>query len=63
MLWTHVDNLFKFFPIHADIIHFGGNMLMLAVVGLAGENKIGSIKFVLFYFFFCELSLDDKCFF
>jgi membrane associated rhomboid family serine protease len=36
--------------LHADIIHFGGNMLMLAVVGLAGEHKIGSIKFVLFYF-------------
>jgi len=36
--------------IHADIIHFGGNMLMLAIVGLAAEDKIGSLKFLLFYF-------------
>jgi membrane associated rhomboid family serine protease len=36
--------------IHADIIHFGGNMLMLAIVGLVAEDKIGSLKFLLFYF-------------
>jgi len=36
--------------LHADIVHFGGNMLMLAIVGLVGEEKIGSFKFVLFYF-------------
>ena len=36
--------------LHADIIHFGGNMLMLAIVGLVAEDKIGSLKFLLFYF-------------
>jgi len=36
--------------LHADIIHFGGNMLMLAIVGLVSEDKIGSLKFLLFYF-------------
>jgi len=36
--------------LHADIVHFGGNMLMLAIVGLVAEDKIGSLKFLLFYF-------------
>ena len=44
--YTLITHMF----LHADIIHFGGNMLMLAVVGLVGEDKIGSLKFVLFYF-------------
>jgi len=37
--------------VHADIIHFVGNMLMLSIVGLVTETKIGTSKFVLFYFF------------
>jgi len=44
--YTLITHMF----LHADIIHFGGNMLMLAIVGLAGEEKIGSLKFLLFYF-------------
>jgi membrane associated rhomboid family serine protease len=35
--------------LHADIIHFIGNMLMLSIVGLVCEEKIGSFKFLLFY--------------
>ncbi len=37
--------------VHADIIHFMGNMLMLAIVGLVTETKIGTLKFVLLYLF------------
>jgi len=37
--------------VHADVIHFIGNMLMLSVVGLVTEIRIGSLKFSLFYFF------------
>lgn len=44
--YTLITHMF----LHADIVHFGGNMLMLAIVGLAAEDKIGSFKFVLFYF-------------
>jgi membrane associated rhomboid family serine protease len=44
--YTLITHMF----LHADIVHFGGNMLMLAIVGLVGEDKIGSLKFVLFYF-------------
>ena len=43
--YTLITHMF----LHADIIHFGGNMLMLSIVGLAAENKIGSLKFLLFY--------------
>ncbi len=41
--------------VHADIIHFVGNMLMLSIVGLVTETKIGTLKFILFYLFsgFC----------
>lgn len=44
--YTLITHMF----LHADIVHFGGNMLMLAIVGLVAEEKIGSTKFVLFYF-------------
>jgi membrane associated rhomboid family serine protease len=44
--YTLITHMF----LHADIVHFGGNMLMLAIAGLVGEDKIGSLKFVLFYF-------------
>jgi len=43
--YTLITHMF----IHADIIHFGGNMLMLAIVGIAGERKVGSVKFFLLY--------------
>jgi membrane associated rhomboid family serine protease len=35
--------------IHADIIHFYGNILMLAIIGLVVEPKIGHVKFFLLY--------------
>jgi hypothetical protein len=41
--------LITYMFVHADIIHFGGNMLMLAVLGLAIENRIGSLNFLLLY--------------
>ena len=44
--YTLITHMF----LHADIVHFGGNMLMLAIVGLVAEEKIGSTKFALFYF-------------
>jgi len=37
--------------VHADLVHFIGNILMLAVVGLVTETKIGTSKFILLYFF------------
>lgn len=52
-LYTLITHMF----VHGDIIHIGGNMLMLAIVGLAIENKIGSMKFLLFYLLsgFCAI--------
>ena len=43
--YTLITHMF----IHADIIHIGGNLLMLAIVGLAAEQKVGSLKFFLVY--------------
>lgn len=37
--------------VHANLTHFVGNMLMLALLGLAVENKIGSVKFLFIYLF------------
>jgi len=45
-LYTLLTHMF----IHGDIIHFYGNMFMLAIVGWVSEQRIGSIKFILFYF-------------
>jgi len=45
--YTLITHMF----IHADAIHFIGNMLMLSVVGLVTEIRIGSLKFLLLYFF------------
>jgi membrane associated rhomboid family serine protease len=52
-LYTLITHMF----IHGDIIHIGGNMLMLSIVGLVIENKIGSMKFLLFYLLsgFCAI--------
>ena len=36
--------------IHGDAIHFMGNIFMLAIVGLVTEQKLGSSKFLIFYF-------------
>lgn len=35
--------------IHADIIHFYGNIFMLAIIGIVLEPKIGHLKFFLVY--------------
>lgn len=43
--YTLITHMF----VHADLIHMGGNMLMLAIVGLAAEQKVGSLKFFLVY--------------
>jgi len=45
--YTLITHMF----IHADIIHFVGNMLMLSIVGLVTEHKIGSLEFLIFYLF------------
>lgn len=45
--YTLITHMF----VHADVIHFIGNILMLSVVGLVTEIRIGSLKFLLFYFF------------
>ncbi|MDI6826101.1 MAG: rhomboid family intramembrane serine protease [Candidatus Aenigmarchaeota archaeon] len=51
--YTLITHMF----LHADIIHFMGNMLMLSIVGLVCEDKIGSLKFLLFYLLsgFCTI--------
>jgi membrane associated rhomboid family serine protease len=36
--------------IHADLIHFYGNIFMLAIIGMVVEPKIGPVKFFLVYF-------------
>jgi len=38
-IYTLITHMF----LHADIIHFIGNMLMLSIVGIATEHRIGSI--------------------
>ena len=52
-MYTLLTHMF----IHADFLHFSGNILMLAILGLVTEPKIGSVKFLLFYFFsgFCAI--------
>jgi len=35
--------------IHADLVHFYGNIFMLAIIGMVVEPKIGSLKFFLVY--------------
>jgi len=45
--YTLITHMF----IHADIIHFFGNMLMLSIVGLVTEHKISSLEFLIFYLF------------
>lgn len=46
-IYTLITHMF----LHADIIHFIGNMLMLSIVGIATEHRIGSLEFLLFYLF------------
>ncbi len=45
--WTLITHMF----IHGNIIHFTINMLMLAILGLAIEEKLGNMKFLSVYFF------------
>ena len=35
--------------VHADLIHFYGNIFMLAIIGMLVEPKIGPVKFFLVY--------------
>jgi membrane associated rhomboid family serine protease len=51
--YTLITHMF----IHADIIHFMGNILMLAIIGLVVEPKIGGLKFFLLYLLsgFCAI--------
>ena len=46
-IYTLITHMF----IHGDIIHFASNMLMLSIVGLATEHKVGSLEFLVFYLF------------
>jgi len=43
--YTLITHMF----IHADIVHFYGNIFMLAIIGIVVEPKIGHIKFFLVY--------------
>ena len=43
--YTLITHMF----IHADLVHFYGNIFMLAIIGMVVEPKIGSIKFFLLY--------------
>ncbi len=43
--YTLITHMF----IHADITHFYGNILMLAIIGIVVEPRVGPIKFLLVY--------------
>lgn len=43
--YTLITHMF----LHADLIHFYGNILMLAIIGMVVEPKIGPVKFFLVY--------------
>jgi len=43
--YTLITSMF----IHADLIHFYGNIFMLAIIGMVVEPKIGPVKFFLVY--------------
>jgi membrane associated rhomboid family serine protease len=43
--YTLITHMF----VHADIIHFYGNIFMLAIIGMVVEPKIGHVKFFLVY--------------
>ena len=43
--YTLITHMF----LHADLIHFYGNIFMLAIIGIVVEPKIGPIKFLLVY--------------
>jgi len=43
--YTLITHMF----IHADLVHFYGNIFMLAIIGMVVEPKIGPIKFFLVY--------------
>ena len=45
--YTLITHMF----IHSDIIHLVGNMVMLFILGLAVEDKIGNGKFLFIYLF------------
>lgn len=43
--YTLITHMF----VHADIVHFYGNIFMLAIIGIVVEPKVGPLKFFLFY--------------
>ena len=43
--YTLITHMF----IHADLVHFYGNIFMLAIIGMVVEPKIGPVKFFLVY--------------
>lgn len=43
--YTLITHMF----IHAELVHFYGNILMLAIIGMVVEPKIGPVKFFLVY--------------
>ncbi|MEM7824968.1 MAG: rhomboid family intramembrane serine protease [Candidatus Aenigmatarchaeota archaeon] len=45
--YTLITHMF----IHGDVIHLTSNMVMLGILGLMIENKIGSVKFLFIYIF------------
>jgi membrane associated rhomboid family serine protease len=51
--YTLITHMF----VHADIVHFYGNIFMMAIIGIVVEPKVGPIKFFLFYLLsgFCAI--------
>ncbi len=43
--YTLITHMF----VHADLMHFYGNIFMLAIIGMVVEPRVGSVKFFLFY--------------
>lgn len=43
-------NLFSSMFLHGDILHLGGNMLYLWIFGDNVEDRLGSFRFLIFYF-------------
>lgn len=46
----NILNIFTSMFLHASILHLGGNMLFLYIFGDNVEDKLGHLKYLLFYF-------------
>lgn len=47
--WTPWRALFTSMFLHADLYHLGGNMLFLWVAGNSVEDRVGHLKYLVFY--------------